>query len=679
MKPLIKIFEKDFRCDGSWSGTDLIMTDQPSIRRLHVSTDQPSIHRRHVSRVPLSPSKQSLSREESSKRFTRGELKDDCRRNKTKNIAADSSRKRIAITVQTQQVAQHGVGNPTNASGQLRMLDDKVKTCARKYNEAKVQSDRLEKEVKSRSDEFAELELEATALHEMLEGNNSDAKKIASITEEIKEANYFAEEMLLYRHQLNYMYQRLGDNSVSLDGQIGELSATLSSAQKERSRCQNVLAEIESSLFRASAELDETVKSLQIVDCERNRELSRKQQETANAERMEKWNIDRVNSNVAMHESLVDENRAERDRLQRTVRERRSQLRALNKLIDENLPKLASLEDTLTQIEHATGLISITEMVHKMRNYDEYQLRLTKEKMDAEERLKGAKLTFAKDEDSLAHLKTQGLSTTELNREILDDIKASISAEKSGGKIVKSTNKRLENLLIGLRQGGIGLYNRLLPFHSSLLNEEAPVLGEMDSTNAVQAASDTMEMINFTEKVLGKMLLEIGGIRFVDSRIGTGKEVASPESPTEMMNCRVTPKVRRIFSSSTFESFINYINNLWCPLKKETDEDGADNDSTVDSVDDVPTRSNLKTTSQKHTETQMLEERKKKKKRIKKKSPSAQKDSDHDDIIVDSESQHVTPNVKNLSSPSKRQTGIKPREDTSDRVQAFLTEVPSLE
>lgn len=509
-------------------------------------TDQRNIHRRHVSCGPLSPSKQSLSRVESSKRFIRGELKNDCRRNKTKNVAADSSRKRIAITVQTQQVAQHGVGNPANASGQLRMLDDKVKICARKYNEAKVQSERLEEEAKSRSDEFAELELEAAALHDMLEGKNSDARKIASITEEIKEANHFAEEMFLYRHQLNYMCQRLGDNSVSLDGQIGELSATLSSAQKERSRCQNMLAEIESSLFHVSTELDETVKSLHVVDNERNRELLRKQLEATDAERMEQWNIVRVNSNMAMHESLVDENRAERDRLQRTVRERRSQLRALNKSRDENMPKLASLEDALTEIEQATGLISITEMVHKMNNFEEYHLRLTKEKTDAEERLKGAKSSFAKDQDALAQLKTQGLSTTELNREILDGIKASISAEKSGGKIVKSTNNRLENLLIGLRQGGIGLYNRLLPFHSSLLNEEAPVLGEMDSTNAVQAASDTMEMINFTEKVLGKMLLEIGGIRFVDSRVGTGKEVASPESPTEMMNCRVTPKVRRI-------------------------------------------------------------------------------------------------------------------------------------
>ncbi|KAL7425942.1 hypothetical protein ACHAXH_000258 [Discostella pseudostelligera] len=312
---------------------------------------------------------------------------------------------------------------------------------------------------------------------------------------------------------------------------------------------------------------------------------------------------------MAMHESLADENKSERDRLQRSVRERRSQLRALNKSMDENMPKLSSLEDTLTQIEQATGVISITEMVHKMQNYDEYHLRLTKEKMGAEERLKAAKTALSHDQNARAQLKTQGFGTTELNREILDDIKASIVTEKTGGKIVKSTNKRLENLLIGLRQGGIGLYNRLLPFHSSLLNEEAPVLGEMDSTNAVQAASDTMEMINFTEKVLGKMLLEIGGIRFVDSRVDTGKEIAGPESPSEMMNCRVLPKNTSEESAATSD------------------------ESTVDSSDDVPSRCHLKTTSQQHAEAQLLEELKSKKKRIKKKRPPSRKDSDNDDII----------------------------------------------
>jgi hypothetical protein len=70
---------------------------------------------------------------------------------------------------------------------------------------------------------------------------------------------------------------------------------------------------------------------------------------------------------------------------------------------------------------------------------------------------------------------------------------------------------------------------------------------------------------------------------------------------------------------------------------------------------------------------------KSKKKRIKKKRPSTEKDTDNDDTPQpDAEPQAVTPSLKNSTSP-KRQSGIKPREDPTDRVQAFLTEIPSLE
>ena len=132
--------------------------------------------------------------------------------------------------------------------------------------------------------------------------------------------------------------------------------------------------------------------------------------------------------------------------------------------------------------------------------------------------------------------------------------------------------------------------------------------------------------------------------------------------------------------SSIVESLVHNFNSTCSPLKKQTEEDAADDDSTVDSIDDVPSRSNLKTTSQKHAEAQLLEELKSRKKRIKKKRPSTQKDADHDDIIqIDSEPRAATPNLKNLTSPSKRNSATKTREDPIDRVQAFLTEIPSLE
>jgi hypothetical protein len=502
----------------------------------------PQIHRRHLPTCgPISSSKSS--RVEVSKRFTRDELEDACRRNKAKDIAAMAvSRKRIAIAVQNQRAMQSGA-DPVDTSGQLRLLDVGVKLCARKCNDAKAQADRLEEEVKSQKHELFELNREANALRDMLEGNHEDVKKIASLEAEIQDADNCSEEMLLYRHQLHHMHQRIGNDSVSLDGQLGEISAALSTAEKERVCSQKMLAELESSLMCASKELDETVRDTHVVDDERKHDLAMKQQDATSAGRMEEWNKARVRSNLAMNASLADANRSERERLQRTIRERQSQLKDLRKSMGENAAKLMSLEESFMLIEQGTGVNSIAAMVSKMTHHEEHYLRLIQEKKDAEERLKAAKASLSSDQEEMDRLKTKGIGSTELNREILDEIKGSIASEKAEGKIAKSTNERLESLLVGLRQGGIGLYNRLLPFHSTLLDGEAPKLEELTSTNAIQAASDTMEMISFTENILGKMLTEIGGIRFVESKAGRGKE-GDFASPTNGINCRVATKVR---------------------------------------------------------------------------------------------------------------------------------------
>ena len=506
---------------------------------------RPFIQRRHLpSCGPLSSRKSS--RVEISKRFTTQELEDALKRNKAKEIAAMASeRKRNAIAVQNQRANQRGDSSVVDSSTQLRSLDVGVKLCARKYNEAKAQASRLEDEVKSRQDELAELERESRTLHEMLQGNNADARKITHLTSKIQDVNDCSENILAYRQQLNHMHQRLGKNSVSLDGHISELSAKLAAAQKEKDRSQKMLAELESCLTFASIELDDTIQDTRIVEDERNRELAMKRLEASNASRMEEWNRERVSSNLAAHASLADAGRSDRERLQRLVREKHTQMKELNRSMSDTTAKLSSFEESFTHVKQATGVNSLTEMVNKIRCHDENHLQLMKEKKDVEARLHSAKSSLFKDQETLAQLKTNGLCTTELNREILDDIKSSIASEKTDGKIVKSTNKRLEDLLVGLRQGGIGLYNRLLPFHSTLLNGDAPKLGEMDSTNAIQAASDTMEMINFTEKILGKMLMDIGGIQNVTGSAGGSKSPGSgPESPTERINCRVTPKVR---------------------------------------------------------------------------------------------------------------------------------------
>lgn len=472
------------------------------------------------------------------------------------------ARKRDALAVQNQQASQRGM-DPVDTSGQLRSLDVGVKLCARKFNEAKAQADKLDEEVKARCDELIGLEREAIALDEMVEGNNAEARKITELSAEIKETNEFSEIALMYRHQLNHMHHRVRKNSVIMDGHIGEMSATLSSVQKERERCQKMLGEVESGLVFASIELDESIRDVRIAVEERNREMVIKQLQASDASRMEEWNDERISSNIAMQQSFGGTDKLEMERLHRTLRERQSQLKELCNLMEENSAKLSECEESFTHVKQATGVNSLTEMVDKIFRHEEHHGQLLKEKKDAEDRLIAAKKSFTKDQEDLDKMKTNGIGNTELNRGIIDEMKSSIASERSDGKIVKSKNDRLEALLVGLRQGGIGLYNRLLPFYTTLLDGDAPTLGDIDSTNAAQAASDTLEMISVTEKILGTMLKDIGGMaevnRFMvkeDSKLGAGKG-AGPESPNQGLNCRIKPKVRKftcIFSSLLISS-----------------------------------------------------------------------------------------------------------------------------
>lgn len=477
---------------------------------------------------------------ETSRRLTRRELQDACRRHKTQEIAAmASSRKLEARSIQNQRATNRG-GDTVDAASQMQSLDAGVKLCARKYNEAKSQADKVDDELNSRCDELAELERESKALHEMLEGNNSEAKKITQLSAEIEETNNFSEQILMYRHQLHHMHERISKNSVTMDGHIGEMSATLASLQKERDRAQKMLAEVESGLTFASLELDDTIRDTNIAEEERNSELAIKQIEANDASRMERWNRQRIDSNLSLHQQLSGGDKSEIERIHRSIRDRKSQLKELNLSMDKTTARLGEVETSFLHLKQATGVNSLAEMVDKFSCHEDNHKQLLKEKKDAEDRLIAARATVSSDEEAFDQIKANGLGDTELNRDIINDIKSDISDERSEGKIVQSTNARLEALLLGLRQGGIILYNRLRPYHSMLLDEETPALGEIDSTNAAQAASDTLDMINFTEKILGKILLDIGGIQRVDTKSDVEKD-GNAESPGS--NIRIQPKV----------------------------------------------------------------------------------------------------------------------------------------
>ena len=191
--------------------------------------------------------------------------------------------------------------------------------------------------------------------------------------------------------------------------------------------------------------------------------------------------------------------------LQENQGERKKQLGE----IDRRLKILTKMEEAFKHIKDATGVNTLNEMVDKFSNHREHRDRLLVEKKDAEDRLSGAKNNLEQSHGRFNKSKEEGFGDTELNREILNSIEDEIMEERKEGKGVKATCERLEGVLVGLRQGGIGLYQRLLG-HTALLDGDMPTLNESATTNAIVAAHDTLKMLNVTEHILGKMLDTVG-------------------------------------------------------------------------------------------------------------------------------------------------------------------------
>lgn len=478
-----------------------------------------------------------------SRPFTRAELEDACRRNKTKEIAAMAqARKRDAIARQNRRTTQRGM-NAVDTSSQLRSLDAGVKLCARKFNEAKSLADKLDEEVKARCDELLGLEREASALHEMLEGSNDDAKRILDLTAEIERTNESSERILLYRHQLNYIHHRVRKNSVVWDSHISEMSETLSSLKSEKNCCQNMLGEIEAGFLRAKTEFDESSRESRVAGEERNRELILKQMEANNASKMEVWNNERVSSSIEINLSFGGADKQEMERLQKAIKDRQSQLDHLSKLTQESAAEISVFEESISHIKHSTGVNNMTEMINKMCQHDERQAELLRDNENAEARLNAAKKAFVDDQDELEKIKTNGIGNTDLDRHYVASINSSIQSEQSECKIMRSKNERLEVLLLGLRQGCIRLYDRLLPYYSPLMGEGEPELNDIDSTNAKKAAKDTEKIMKATEGVLSKMLKYIGGIDYINKFKTDPTEIIDSDSPSRGLNSFIRIKV----------------------------------------------------------------------------------------------------------------------------------------
>ena len=490
------------------------------------------------------------------KKFTRKELAEACRR---QHIITDKS-------ASSHQKSKHPLAPEaeTDIESQVKVLDAGVKLCARKMNEYKSKGDLLDEDFKKKVDEYSSLKCETDALDEMIGGDNPETKKIEKLTTQMEGTTNESEAKLYYRNLLNYMLQRLRKNSISFDAHLGAMLNTCNGAEKEREKCERMLGEIESGHTMAIHELNTVSLEVHSDRSQRNRTLKNKISEANNAKSIEAWRNEKESSRLELEQLLGGAHKREIDKRNRILQDKSNQLEELNQLLEANNGEYNKMEEAFKHIKQATGVNTLTEMVDKFTNHQEHRERLLIEKKDAEESLSEAKASLESSLDKFNEIKVVGFGETELSREIIDDINTKIEHEKTEGRIVKSSNIRLEEALVELRQSVTVLYQRLGSYHPSLIGDNTPKFFDGAADSAVQAAYDTREMTNIAGKIIVRMLNAIGGIENINC-LGNRESVESEEAIQILVsaqndfhlgdnNCRVKPKVR---------SYHNILNLIW--------------------------------------------------------------------------------------------------------------------
>lgn len=491
------------------------------------------------------------------KKFNRKDLEEACRKLNTRSDVPGNKR----LRAQDAEVFAQTSGN--GAENQVKSLDTGVKICARKYNECKARADRLEEDLAKKRDEIIELQREGNVLEEMVRGQNREAKKITQLNNDILDANATSDSKMRYRLQLNHMHQRQRKNMITVDAHMSEMSSALLAAEKERDRCLKMLGEIESGVTRALDDLDSTKQEVTVERSKRDQSLNNKKTEVVNAKRLEQWRNEQEINRRDFEQSLGGTFQLEKESRISLIREREAELKKLSRDNEERSSGQGSSEEAFMHIKRATGVNDLAEMVDKLTNYQEQRSRLQNEKRDAEERLKTSRLMLNKKQSEFNKLKANGLGDdVEFHRDKMKDIKNKINEEQAEVKVLRSTNTRLESVLVGLRQGGLGLYQRILPFHSTLLDCDAPSLKE--STSVVDDANHTLEMLRTAQQVIIKMVDAIGGMDKITKpnkeKVQQVKQefIEKFENPNlGENNCRIQPKVCSTFLLNRILYYIN--------------------------------------------------------------------------------------------------------------------------
>ena len=297
----------------------------------------------------------------------------------------------------------------------------------------------------------------------------------------------------------------------------------------------------------------------------------------------------------------------------------------------------------------------------------------------------------------------------QLNREVSDELEREIQAGRMELKVTRAACERLENVLVSLRQGAIGLFQRL-EVHRNLLDAEDEGIHQ---TNETSATIDPVEALALSELILGKMMESVGGGDSSPSRGGgmpgggdtgdAGQDNGTVQAPPDDVSSTWTalanddvPNARINVRIKTLRETQHLLDNPESSVggagsaaggKSEvlaTKEGGSvgEDDGQAETVEIVPTRDFLKlSSSRQHAEVTRKAEAELKRKEMQKRYEAAdEKEKELLGSLADKKKRqreainHLCQKKEMMGVPP----GVTPKLDAMARSQVFLSHAPEL-
>lgn len=291
--------------------------------------------------------------------------------------------------------------------------------------------------------------------------------------------------------------------------------------------------QLEASKDKTIIELHKFQNELAEQKAAREKELHERELEATNARRMDDWRKQRESQRAEMAAQLRGDLSLEQERiLLNQLKEKEEECERLKAASKERAAKALTLEEAFLAIRQATGVTTLEEMVEKFLGQGANKEALEKEKAEAESKLAKAKAAKAEAEAQFAEMKASGLGGTELSREVYEQMEAEIAEARTQLKVQKASCDRLENILVAVRQGAVGLIQRLAPFDPLLEDEggsskqplgssvpktldsdsddEEPELGSKTAAVEKSQALESLQLLSQCEKKLNRMLDMMG-------------------------------------------------------------------------------------------------------------------------------------------------------------------------